>query len=166
MTDERQSLATSDQQPTNHQYNVAQYNVARLLAPLDSPLLADFVRDLDRINGLGDASPGFVWRLKTDDGTSTSVRIRDDERLIVNYTVWSSIDALHDFTFRSAHVEVYRRRREWFEVLDVPFAVLWWIPAGHEPDVPEAEVRLAHLVEHGPTAHAFTFKQRFPPPDA
>lgn len=156
----------SDQPPPGQPYNVAQYNVARLRAPLDDPRLADFVAALDRINGLGDASPGFVWRLKTEDGTSTSVRIRDDASLIVNYTVWSSIEALHDFTFRSAHVEVYRRRREWFEALDVPFAVLWWIPANHVPDVPEAEDRLAHLVAHGPTEHAFTFKHRFPPPTA
>ncbi len=153
-----------DERPAIHGYNVAQYNVARLLAPLDSPLLADFVRDLDRINGLGDGSPGFVWRLKTEDGTSTSVRIRGDEMLIVNYTVWASIEALFEFTFHSAHVEVYRRRREWFELLDTPFAVLWWIPADHVPDVAEAEARLEHLVAHGPTPHAFTFKQRFPPP--
>jgi len=162
--DKMPAPATSDQQPNDPQFNVAQYNIARLLAPLDDPLLAGFVRDLDRINGLGDASPGFVWRLKTADGTSTSVRIRDDDALIVNYTVWSSVEALHDFTFRSAHVEVYRRRREWFELLDMPFAVLWWIAAGHVPDVPEAEARLAHLTAHGPTQHAFTFKQRFPAP--
>ena len=164
MTDDARTDHTSDPRPATQRHNIAQYNIARLLAPLDDPLLADFVRDLDRINGLGDASPGFVWRLKTADGTSTSVRIRGDERLIVNYTVWSSIEALHEFTFRSAHVEVYRRRREWFELLETPFAVLWWIPSGHVPDIPEAEARLDHLIEHGPTAHAFTFKQRFPAP--
>src|SRR3990172_6597894 len=96
-------------------YHLAQYNLARLLAPLDDPMIADFVADLHRVNELGDRSPGFVWRLQTEDGTSTSVRVRGGPLIVVNLTVWESVEALFDFTYRSGHAEVYRRRRQWFE---------------------------------------------------
>jgi Domain of unknown function (DUF3291) len=148
----------------NATWHLAQYNIARLLAPLDDPLLADFVANLDRVNGLGDDSSGFVWRLQTDDGTSTSVRVRGDERIIVNFTVWESVESLFEFTYRSGHVEMYRRRREWFEHMAEAYLVLWWVPAGHIPSVEEADERLDHLRAHGPTEYAFTFKQRFDPP--
>ena len=145
-------------------YHLAQYNLARLLAPLDHPQVADFVANLHRINELGDRSPGFVWRLQTDDGTSTSVRVRDDDLIIVNFTLWESAEALFEFTYRSEHVEMYRRRREWFEAPTETYLVLWWIPDGHIPTVEEGEERLDYLRAHGPTAYAFTFKQRYPPP--
>ncbi|MDP2674397.1 MAG: DUF3291 domain-containing protein [Dehalococcoidia bacterium] len=145
-------------------YHLAQYNLARLLAPLDHPQIADFVANLHRINTLGDRSPGFVWRLQTDDGTSTSVRVRGDELVIVNFTLWESAEALFEFTYRSGHAEMYRRRREWFEAPTEAYLVLWWVPAGHIPTVEDADERLDHLRAHGPTPYAFTFKQRFPPP--
>jgi hypothetical protein len=148
---------------TDRAHHLAQYNVARLVAPLDDPRLADFVAGLARINTLGDRSPGFVWRLKTEDGTSTSVRVGDDDRVLVNFTVWESVEALFEYTYRSDHAGVFRRRREWFEPPSQPYLVLWWIPAGHIPTLEEAEARLTHLRTHGPTAHAFTFKQRFAP---
>ena len=145
-------------------WHVAQYNIAWLLAPLDDPLLADFHANLDRINELGDASPGFVWRHKSADGNSTSVRVRDDPRILINFTVWESCEELFAYAFHSTHVEVYRRRKEWFEHLEAPWAVLWWVPAGHEPTVEVGEERLRYLAEHGPSERAFTFKQRFPAP--
>lgn len=144
-------------------WHLAQYNVARLVAPLDDPRLADFVANLERVNGLGDRSPGFVWRLHDDSGNSTAVRVGHDPRVLVNFTVWESVEALFAYTYRSGHAEMYRRRREWFDPHASPYLVLWWIHAGRIPTVDEAEARLAHLREHGPTAHAFTFKQRFPP---
>lgn len=146
-------------------YHLAQYNIARLLAPLDDPRLADFVADLDRINTLGDRSPGFVWRHQTADGNSTSVRVRGDPSIIINFTVWESVEAVFEYAYHSAHVELFRRRREWFEEMAEPYLVLWWIPAGHIPGVEEADTRLDYLRAHGPTAHAFTFKQRFPAPE-
>lgn len=146
-------------------YHVAQYNIARLVAPLDDPRIADFVDNLERINTLGDRSPGFVWRHQTEDGTSTSVRVRGDPLIIINLTVWESIESLFEFTYRSGHVDFYRRRREWFEAPTEAYLVLWWVPAGHIPTVDEAEARLDYLRAHGPTPHAFTFKRRFPPPD-
>jgi heme-degrading monooxygenase HmoA len=145
-------------------YHLAQVNIARALAPLDDPLLAAFVAQLDAINALADASPGFVWRLQTDDGNATSIRAYDDERIIVNMSVWDSLEALTAFVYVSAHRAVMRRRREWFARFDGPYMALWWVPAGHLPDVAEARERLNHLRAHGPTPFAFSFQQPFPAP--
>jgi hypothetical protein len=141
-------------------HQIAQVNIALPLEPIDSPLLAEFVSLLDPVNALADVSPGFVWRLQGDDGNATSVKVLDDDRLIVNMSVWNSIDELAGFVYRSAHVSVMRRRREWFERVRV-YMVLWWVPAGHIPTVAEAEGRLKHLREHGPSPYAFTFNKRF-----
>ena len=150
--------------PTN--YHLAQYNVARLVAPLDDPLIADFVAALDRLNQLGDRRPGFVWRHQTAEGNSTSIRVRGDPLILINFSVWEDAESLFEYTYRSDHAEVYRRRREWFEAPSEAHLVLWWVPAGHEPTVDEAEERLDCLRARGPTAQAFTFKQRFPRPSA
>ena len=144
--------------------HLAQVNVARLRAPLDSPELADFVAALEPVNASGDASPGFVWRLQTDAGDATAIAVFGDDSLIVNLTVWQSVEALADFAYRSDHKEVLRRRREWFVPMEEAFLALWWVPAGHEPTVTEAEERLLHLRAHGPTSYAFTFRDRFPAP--
>lgn len=150
-------------EPTTR-HHLAQYNIARLVAPLDDPRIADFVANLDRINGLGDATGGFVWRHQTEDGNSTSIRVRNDPLIIINLTVWESIEQLFEFAYRSGHAEFYRRRREWFEAPIEAHLVLWWVQAGHVPTVEEAEQRLDYLRAHGPTPNAFTFKQRFGPP--
>jgi hypothetical protein len=144
-------------------YHLAQYNIARLLWPLDDHRIADFVDSLERINTLGDRTPGFVWRLQTEDGTSTSVRVRNDPLIIVNLTVWESIEPLFEFAYRGGHVEFFRRRFEWFEHPSEPTLVMWWLPAGETPSVDEAEERLDYLRANGPTPRAFTFKKRFPP---
>jgi hypothetical protein len=129
---------------------------------LDAPTMAEFVAALDAINALADGSPGFAWRLQTEDGDATSIRPFDDELMIINMSVWESIDQLAEFVYRSGHVEVMRRRRQWFERMRL-YLALWWVPEGHAPTVPEALERLEHLQAHGPSAYAFTFKQRFEP---
>jgi hypothetical protein len=145
-------------------YQLAQLNIAALKAPLDSPELKDFVDNLDRINALADGSPGFVWRLKGDGNDATSLRPLGEE-IIVNMSVWRDIAALRDFVYRSGHVEIMRRRREWFTRMADAYMVLWWVPAGHEPTVAEAAERLTQLREQGPTAQAFTFGEAFSAPD-
>jgi len=145
-------------------HHIAQYNLARLRASLDDPLIADFVAALDPLNRLADNAPGFVWRHQTEEGNSTSIRVRDDPAILINFSVWETIDQLFEYTYRSAHVEIFRRRREFFHEMERPL-VLWWVPAGHEPTVEEGEERLLHLQEHGPTPYGFTFKKRFPPPE-
>lgn len=146
-------------------FQLAQVNIALPREPLDTPLLAEFVAALAPINALADASTGFVWRLQSDDGDATSIRAFDDDRLIVNMSVWTSLEALADFVYRTAHTDVMRRRREWFERLGELHMALWWVPAGHQPSVKEAEQRLRHLRTHGPSASAFTFRTPYAPPD-
>ena len=144
-------------------FEIAQINIGRAVGDVDGPLLADFMALLDPINALADASPGFVWRMQTEDGNNTALRPYDDERIIVNMSTWQSIEALWQFVYTGMHVEVLRRRREWFERFESTYLALWWVPAGTEPTVDDAKLRLASLDEHGPTSYAFTFKKRFAP---
>jgi hypothetical protein len=147
-------------------WEIAQVNIALPVAPLTEPELRWFVDALEPVNAVADAAPGFRWRLQTEDGDATSVRAFGDDRLIVNMSVWDSIETLGDFVYRDpAHLAVLRRKRESFRRLGKPHTVLWWVPAGHRPTVAEAEERLDHLREHGPTARAFTFRSPFPTPD-
>lgn len=146
-------------------WHLAQVNIGRLRAPVEDPLIAEFVAGLDRINALADRSTGFVWRLQTADGNATAIRpVDDDELLAINLSVWESVEALADYVYRSDHVAFMRRRREWFEPFGSTFLALWWIPAGTVPTVPEAMERIARLDRLGATPDAFTFKQRFAPP--
>ena len=148
------------------EWHLAQLNIARLRAPLDSPQLADFVAALDPINALADAAPGFVWRLQTEDGNATAIRPYEDELMLVNMSTWETVEELADFVYRTLHRDVMVRRREWFEKMDELFTVLWWVPAGHVPSVDEAKERLERLRADGPTPEAFTFRHPFPAPDA
>jgi hypothetical protein len=145
-------------------WHLAQVNIALPREPLDAPLLADFVAALAPVNAVADASPGFVWRLQTDEGDATGVKAFGDDRLIVNMSVWESVEALRAFTYGAEHVAVLRRRREWFTRLGAPVTVLWWVPAGTLPTVAEAEERLAALRADGPAPRAFTLREVFPPP--
>lgn len=140
---------------------LAQLNIGRLVAPQESPEVAEFMDALDRINALAESSPGFVWRLCDDAGNATSFRIARDRRLIPNLSVWTDIDSLQDFMYRTDHVDFLRRRREWFEPLGREHLVLWWVDDGHEPDLDEALDRLERLQRDGPTAAAFTFRAPF-----
>jgi Domain of unknown function (DUF3291) len=150
---------------TSPRHHLAQLNVAHALAPLDTPLLADFVAKLDEINALADAAPGFVWRLQSESGNATDIRNESDPNLIVNMSVWESAETLFEYVYKTAHTAVMARRREWFSRPTQAFQVLWWVPVGTKPTVEEAMARLAHLQAHGPTPHAFTFKQRFAAPE-
>ena len=143
--------------------HLAQVNIGRMNDSLDSPVMAGFVARLDELNALADTSRGFVWRLQTGEGNATYLRPYDDDRIIFNLSVWESLADLRAYVYRSAHVEVLRKRHEWFQAFEGPFLALWWVPAGHQPSVDEAKKRLAHLAEHGPTSFAFTFKVPFPP---
>lgn len=145
------------------QYQIAQLNIARLKAPIDSPQLSEFVANLDRINALAEGSPGFVWRLQTDEGNATGIDYFGSDK-IVNLSLWGSVEALHNYVYRSAHLEVMRRKKEWFHNMAEAYMVLWWVPAGHRPSVEDAAQKLNFLREHGPTAEAFTFKKAFPAP--
>lgn len=142
-------------------YHLAQINIARMVASLDSPVMYDFVANLDQINALAESAPGFIWRLKGDGNDATSLRPYDDDRIIVNMSVWESIDALFQYAYYTDHTEFFRRRAEWFEKMTTPAVALWWIEAGHTPTVAEAQEKLRLIEKNGATPLAFTFKQRF-----
>ena len=147
-------------------WHLAQLNIGRLLAEVDDPSIADFMDNLDSINALAEASPGFVWRLQTEEGNATAIRAFDgDPLMVLNLSVWQSIESLADFAYRSAHTPFLRRRGEWFERLGEAYMVLWWIPAGTVPTVDEALARLEQLRAVGPGPEAFTFRRPFPHPD-
>jgi uncharacterized protein DUF3291 len=159
----RRSITLCDMN-SRPRFELAQVNVARPVGPLDSPVLAEFMALLEPINALADVAPGFVWRLQTDAGDATSVPVFGSTDILINMSVWADVESFADFVFRSLHVEVMRRRREWFSQLAEAYTALWWVPAGARPTVAEAEERLAHLREHGPTPFAFTLRSPFPSP--
>ena len=144
------------------EYHLAQLNIAKMKHPLDDPRMLDFVDRLDAVNALADESPGFVWRLQTDDGDATAIDFFGADTL-VNMSVWQDVESLRDYAFRSGHKDVLARRHEWFERMEDAYAVLWWIPAGTIPSLEQARERLDSLRERGPSAFAFTFRQLFEP---
>jgi hypothetical protein len=146
-------------------YELAQLNVAVMNEPLESPAMADFVANLDRINALAESSPGFVWRLQTDEGDATALRPMGDD-VLVNMSVWRDVESLSRYVYGSAHVEIMRRRREWFQRMKDAYVVLWWVRQGQRPTVQDAIAKLELLRQAGPTEAAFTFRSAFPAPDA
>ncbi len=128
--------------------------------------MAEFAANLERINALADAAPGFVWRLKTDAGDATDIRAFADPNLLLNMSVWRDLESLRAYVYDSAHVEIMRRRRAWFERMSEAYLVLWWVPRGHRPSIEEATARLGRLRRDGPAPQAFTFREAYPPPDA
>ncbi|MEQ8653815.1 MAG: DUF3291 domain-containing protein [Kiloniellales bacterium] len=145
-------------------WDLAQVNIGRLVAPEGDPRVQEFFDELDRINALAEASPGFLWRLKTEEGNATAIKPTADPLLIVNLSVWRDADALFEFVYRSAHTPVMAKRKQFFQRFEGHYQALWWVAAGHRPSVDEALAKLWHLDRFGPTPHAFTFKARFPKP--
>ena len=144
-----------------HACELAQLNIACPRAALDEPVMAEFMANLDRINALAETMPGFVWRLQDASGNATAIESPFGEGVIVNLTLWRSVEALRLFTYKTEHAGFVRRRKEWFGELDGPHLVLWWVPAGHRPGLAEAKARLEHLAAHGPTPRAFIFSRAF-----
>jgi hypothetical protein len=145
------------------EFHLAQLNVGRARKPMEDPLMADFVNQLDEINALAERSPGFIWRLQDDAGNATSFQVFDDPLIFINLSVWEDLKSLKDFTYRTAHVKVMRQRKKWFEHFGKPYLVLWWIPAGHIPTPTEAKSKLECLQQKGATMEAFDFKTTFGP---
>jgi Domain of unknown function (DUF3291) len=148
------------------QWHIAQMNVGTVLYPLDDPRIAEFMNALDEVNALAEASPGFVWRLQSDQGNATDIKMSDDQYFLVNMSVWQSVETLFDFVYKSSHRLFMGKRREWFARPAGAYQVLWWVEAGHLPTAAEGLERLAHLEKHGASPRAFTFRQKFPPPSS
>ena len=146
-------------------HHLAQVNIAKCLAPLDNPIMLDFINSADRMNRLADAQDGFVWRLKDQDKQTAST-IFKDENLIVNLSVWKNMEALFNFTYQTDHVEIYKRKQEWFSKIEMAYMAFWYIPKGTRPTLQEAHTRLQYLQKHGNTPYAFNFKSKFTLEDA
>ena len=146
-------------------YQLAQINIGRLVAPIDDPKIAEFVAQLDPVNALADRAPGFVWRLQSASGNATDIIYDErDPSILVNMSVWESLEALRNYAYKSDHMKVLRDRAKWFVKMDKPIYCLWWIPAGHIPSVAEGRERLEHYQKHGATPYSFWFSQEFPQP--
>ncbi len=135
--------------------HLAEFNIARARYPLDDPRMKEFVENVERVNGLADTIPGFVWRLKGQSGHAMNMRVYDDAAILPNLTVWENVEALERFVWQTVHRRFYGRREQWFAPLDGPPLVLWWVPAGHRPSMEEGVERLDHLKAHGPSDYAF-----------
>jgi hypothetical protein len=135
--------------------HLAQLNIGRFRYPTDDPRMADFMNNLDLVNGIAERSKGFVWRLRDESGNATNFRPYPDPNMAVNLSVWESVEALEQFVWQTVHKRFYGRQTEWFEKSDGPHLVMWWVPAGHRPSLEEAKARLEHLAVHGPSDHAF-----------
>ncbi|HEX6565118.1 MAG TPA: DUF3291 domain-containing protein [Chthoniobacterales bacterium] len=145
-------------------WHLAQLNIGRVRAPMTDPLMAGFVAELESVNALADSAPGFVWRLQTEAGDATAIRPYDDDTILINMSVWETVEALKAYVYRTHHADVMRQREKWFERLDTYFIALWWVPAGTIPTVLEAKLRLDHLRQNGESPYAFSFKKVLPPP--
>jgi len=145
-------------------WHLAEINIGKMTgSDINDPVMKDFVDQLDEVNVLAEQSKGFVWRLKSENNNATEIKAYDDPQMIINMSVWKSIEELEAFVYNGRHVEVMRRRKEWFHKMKF-YMVLWYIPAGTIPTIDDAKKRLEHLEQNGPTAFAFDFKKRFPAP--
>lgn len=139
---------------------LAQVNVAKRLAPMDDPIMQDFVNNLDRINAIADASDGFIWRMQDED-KALGARIFKDDSLLINMSVWSNVESLFNYTYKSKHIEVFKRKKEWFSKVKMVHMAFWYIPKGYEPTFQDAKERLDYLNMYGSSPYAFTFKNKF-----
>jgi len=135
--------------------HLAQINIARLRHPQGDPRVADFFANLDRVNAAAERMPGFVWRLRGESGDATQIQAHEDPLMIVNMSVWESVDSFETYVWQTVHAAFYRRRPEWFGSLEGPHFAMWWLPAGHRPTAEEGRARLEHLAAHGPSEQAF-----------
>ena len=147
-------------------YHLAENNLAWMRYPFEDPRMTGMRDEIDRINRLGDRSPGFVWRFETPAGDATDVRVLDDPRILFNLTIWETVEDLRRYVYRTEHVEFFRRRREWFLPPPNEPVALWWVPEGERPDVDEAMARIERLWRDGPSPEAFTLKQVYEPDGA
>ena len=151
--------------PVQKKYQLAQVNIAQAKAEMDSESMMGFTSRLDEVNAMADKALGFVWRLQSEEGDATSIRVFNDPLLLVNMSVWEDIDSLKNFVYKTVHVELIRDREAWFEKLETMHQALWWVAEGHIPTTEEAQQKLESLRKNGPSQDVFTFGKNFKAPD-
>ncbi|PIA81952.1 hypothetical protein BFR04_11645 [Gaetbulibacter sp. 4G1] len=147
------------------EHNLAQVNIAKRLAPMDDPIMQDFVNNLDKINAIADSADGFVWRMQDED-KELGAKVFEDDALLINMSVWKSLESLFEYTYNSGHIEVFKRKKEWFSKMKMMHMAFWYIPKGYEPTFQDAKDRLDYLNKHGDTPYAFSFKSKFTAEDS
>lgn len=138
--------------------HLAELNIGRLTAPTDDPRVADFMDNLDRINGLGKRMPGFVWMMEGSGEPgqgNTEAKLDGDPQFVANMSVWESVETLETFVWGTIHKQFYDRKAEWFEVMGDMHFVMWWVPEGHKPTLEEGRARLALTQKQGDSDDAF-----------
>lgn len=147
-------------------YQLAEINIARMKGVnINDPLMKEFVDNLDKVNALAESSPGFIWRFKDESNNATSFNPYNDEQVIINISVWDSIEHLENYMYKTLHSEFLKRRREWFHRFGKVYTAMWWIPCGQFPTVQEAVNNLEYLQKNGATEKVFDFKTKFICPD-
>lgn len=143
----------------NHQ--IAEINIARMKGVnIQDPVMQEFVENLDKVNAIAEHSEGFIWRLKDETNNATAFDPYQDEQVIINISVWQSIELLEKFMYQTLHVEFLKRRKEWFHTFGKLYTAMWWIPEGQFPSIQEATEKLAYLQTHGPSGLVFDFKNK------
>ncbi|MGF1561826.1 MAG: DUF3291 domain-containing protein [Geminicoccaceae bacterium] len=145
-------------------WHLAQINIAEAVAPLDDPIMAEFMDGIAHINALAEQAPGFIWRLQTDDGDATAIAAFDNPHMIINMSVWRDLASLKAFVFTGDHLRYLQRKKDWFGRMNTPHLACWWLRAGTTPSIEDGKAALAHLAAHGPSAAAFTIARPFAPP--
>ncbi|GAA4231302.1 DUF3291 domain-containing protein [Postechiella marina] len=146
-------------------YHLSQVNIAKRLAPIDDPIMQDFVNNVDRINTLADKHEGFIWRLKDED-KEVAAQVFEDDTLLINMSIWENLDTLFNYTYKSGHVDIFKRKKEWFSKMKLMHMAFWYTPEGYKPTFKDAKQRLDYLHKHGDTPYAFGFKKKFTVKDA
>ena len=146
-------------------YHLAEINIARMKGvDINDPIMKEFVENLDAVNQIAEKSEGFVWRLKDENNNATSLNPYDDEQIIINVSVWKSLETLEEFMYRTFHAEFLKRRKDWFTSFGKAHTAMWWIPAGHLPSLEEAVGKLDLLQKNGSSQDSFDFRNKFPAP--
>ena len=147
-------------------YQIAEINIARMKGiNIKDPVMKEFVDNLDRVNTVAESSEGFVWRLKDESNNATNINPYDDEQVIINISVWQSIEALENYMYKTLHVGFLKRRKEWFQSYGKVYTAMWWIPAGQFPTLQQAVDNLDYLQKNGATEKVFDFKRKFLAPE-
>ena len=144
------------------EYQIAEINVARMQGiNINDPIMKEFVDNLDKVNALAESSQGFVWRLKDESNNATNLNPYNDEQVIINISVWQSIETLENFIYKTFHTEFLKRRKEWFQSYGKAYTAMWWIPKGQFPAIPEAIEKLAWYQKNGPSELVFDFRNKY-----
>jgi hypothetical protein len=147
-------------------YQLAEINIARMKGvDINDPIMKEFVDNLVLVNTLAETSEGFVWRLKDEESSnSTAFNPYNDEQVIINISVWESIETLENYVFKTFHTEFLKRRKEWFQTYGKASTAMWWIPEGQFPTIEEAVGKLDELQKNGASEKVFNFRKKYLPP--